>query len=171
MSYFREPYTEVFPGQYYDEETGLHYNYHRYYDPATGRYLSPDPILSKFQHKNKFYFVVPLFKLSPLRLIPYIYVRNNPVKGIDPEGTDEPGCDWIPNILETMCIRRCCNVHDDCYAKNECSAYSWLNNCGTPDCKKCNSDAVDCMGRCILAGEGPFQPFGGPPATDPWWGI
>ena len=26
-----------FPGQYYDQETGLHYNYHRYYDPMTGR--------------------------------------------------------------------------------------------------------------------------------------
>ena len=26
-----------FPGQYEDEETGLHYNYHRYYDPTTGR--------------------------------------------------------------------------------------------------------------------------------------
>jgi RHS repeat-associated protein len=33
-----------FPGQYYDEETGLHYNYHRYYNPRTGRYLTPDPI-------------------------------------------------------------------------------------------------------------------------------
>jgi RHS repeat-associated protein len=33
-----------FPGQYADPETGLHYNHHRYYDPATGRYLSPDPL-------------------------------------------------------------------------------------------------------------------------------
>jgi RHS repeat-associated protein len=30
-----------FPGQYYDEETGLHYGNHRYYDPETGVYLSP----------------------------------------------------------------------------------------------------------------------------------
>ncbi|MFH0730747.1 MAG: RHS repeat-associated core domain-containing protein [Pseudomonadota bacterium] len=33
-----------FPGQSYDAETGLHYNYHRYYDPKTGRYLTADPI-------------------------------------------------------------------------------------------------------------------------------
>jgi RHS repeat-associated protein len=32
------------PGQYSDTETGLHYNYHRYYDPQTGRYIQPDPI-------------------------------------------------------------------------------------------------------------------------------
>lgn len=31
-------------GQYYDAETGLHYNFHRTYDPALGNYLSPDPI-------------------------------------------------------------------------------------------------------------------------------
>jgi RHS repeat-associated protein len=32
------------PGQYYDPETGLHYNYFRYYNPQTGRYITPDPI-------------------------------------------------------------------------------------------------------------------------------
>ncbi|MET7482555.1 putative T7SS-secreted protein [Streptomyces sp. NPDC005538] len=33
-----------FPGQYYDPETGLHYNYFRHYDPETARYVTPDPL-------------------------------------------------------------------------------------------------------------------------------
>ncbi|MGH2770362.1 MAG: RHS repeat domain-containing protein, partial [Actinomycetota bacterium] len=33
-----------FPGQYHDPETGLNYNYYRYYDPAAGRYESNDPL-------------------------------------------------------------------------------------------------------------------------------
>lgn len=37
-------YNLRFPGQYYDQETGLHYNYHRDYDPQTGRYVQSDPI-------------------------------------------------------------------------------------------------------------------------------
>jgi len=32
------------PGQYFDAETGLYYNWHRFYDPVTGRYVSADPI-------------------------------------------------------------------------------------------------------------------------------
>uniref|UniRef100_UPI0006EBCD1C DUF6531 domain-containing protein n=1 Tax=Streptomyces torulosus TaxID=68276 RepID=UPI0006EBCD1C len=33
-----------FPGQYFDPESGLHYNYFRHYDPETARYLTPDPL-------------------------------------------------------------------------------------------------------------------------------
>jgi RHS repeat-associated protein len=33
-----------FQGQYFDHETGLHYNRHRYYDPEIGRFISKDPI-------------------------------------------------------------------------------------------------------------------------------
>jgi RHS repeat-associated protein len=33
-----------FPGQYFDPETGLHYNYFRHYDPETARYLTQDPL-------------------------------------------------------------------------------------------------------------------------------
>jgi len=53
-----------FPGQYYDAETGLHYNYHRYYSPKLGRYLTPDPVM---------------------RQNLYVYV-NNPIRYTDPLG-------------------------------------------------------------------------------------
>ncbi len=33
-----------YPGQYYDRESGLHYNRYRYYEPESGRFISPDPI-------------------------------------------------------------------------------------------------------------------------------
>ncbi|WP_168416983.1 RHS repeat-associated core domain-containing protein [Acinetobacter indicus] len=33
-----------FQGQYYDQETGLHYNRYRYYEPHSARYVSKDPI-------------------------------------------------------------------------------------------------------------------------------
>ncbi len=35
---------QVLAGQYFDQETKLHYNYFRYYDPSTGRYVTHDPI-------------------------------------------------------------------------------------------------------------------------------
>ncbi|AGU52771.1 RHS family protein [Variovorax paradoxus B4] len=39
---FRNPIR--FQGQYWDAETGLHYNRHRYYDPQSGRFVGADPI-------------------------------------------------------------------------------------------------------------------------------
>lgn len=57
-----------YPSQYYDTETGLHYNYFRTYDPNTGRYLTSDPI-----------------GLSG-GINTYTYVDNNPLKYIDPYG-------------------------------------------------------------------------------------
>ncbi len=56
------------PGQYYDRETGLHYNYFRDYDPAVGRYIQSDPI----------------GLAGGLNI--YSYAGNNPVSSIDPLG-------------------------------------------------------------------------------------
>jgi RHS repeat-associated protein len=56
-----------FQGQYFDAESGLHYNRHRYYHPDLGRYLTPDPI-----------------KLAG-GLNPYQYTRN-PTGWVDPLG-------------------------------------------------------------------------------------
>ncbi|RQT15728.1 DUF4329 domain-containing protein [Burkholderia contaminans] len=46
-----------FQGQYFDHETGLHYNRYRYYDPQSGRFVSKDPIglaggLNPWQYAN-----------------------------------------------------------------------------------------------------------------------
>ncbi|EMF6145249.1 TPA: RHS repeat protein, partial [Escherichia coli] len=58
------------PGQQYDEESGLYYNRHRYYDPLQGRYITQDPIgLAGGWNLYKY----------PL----------NPVQRIDPMGLDE----------------------------------------------------------------------------------
>jgi RHS repeat-associated protein len=40
----RDPCNVILPGQYFDAETGLSYNYFRDYDPAVGRYVQSDPI-------------------------------------------------------------------------------------------------------------------------------
>lgn len=58
-----------FPGQEFDPETGLVYNRFRYFDPATSRYLSPDP-LPFLQGANAFSYVDNDFlnQLDPLGL-------------------------------------------------------------------------------------------------------
>ena len=57
-----------FPGQYHDEETGLDYNFHRYYDPTTGRYTTPDPLGLVPAPNNYAYVGNPLEWIDPLGL-------------------------------------------------------------------------------------------------------
>ena len=91
-----------FAGQYYDSETGLHYNYFRYYDPNTGRYFTPDPIgldgginLFVYAGLNPIIYSDPwglaYFALRPLKGFPWIPgVSHNPVDDyLNTEGAHE----------------------------------------------------------------------------------
>ncbi|GAB2965147.1 DUF6531 domain-containing protein [Amycolatopsis acidiphila] len=57
-----------FPGQYHDRETGLYYNHHRFYDPRTARYLSPDPLGLTPAPNHYAYVANPLIVCDPLGL-------------------------------------------------------------------------------------------------------
>lgn len=63
----------AFPGQWFQLESGLAYNWHRHYDPTTGRHTQPDPLG---------------FVDGPSV---YGYARQSPEMGVDPTGRQSSG--------------------------------------------------------------------------------
>ncbi|MFJ1582511.1 RHS repeat-associated core domain-containing protein [Streptomyces sp. NPDC088197] len=80
-----------FPGQYFDAETGLHYNVFRYYDPEVGGYFSPDPLGLDPGPNHYAYVPNPLSWCDPLGLKCLEFFS---VQGLDDaarlRGTGEP---------------------------------------------------------------------------------
>jgi len=139
-------YNLRFPGQYYDAEIGTHYNYHRDYNPAVGRYEQSDPIGSRGGIST------------------YAYVEADPISGADPKGLARrdprprgPGCGpgygtGIPdNPFIVLKFRQCCVDHDNCYddcqnqpTKEQCD--NTFCGCLIAECNKNPATADVCLG-------------------------
>jgi len=68
-------YALRFPGQFYDQNAKLHYNYYRDYDPNTGRYIESDPIGLRGGINT------------------YAYVGGNPINWVDAKGRESSSPD------------------------------------------------------------------------------
>ncbi|WP_405187775.1 putative T7SS-secreted protein [Streptomyces anulatus] len=78
-----------FPGQYFDPETGLHYNHFRTYDPETARYLTPDPLGLPPSPNPTAYVYNPTFLTDRLGLAPDGCKDTVPIYRT-PKGADAP---------------------------------------------------------------------------------
>jgi RHS repeat-associated protein len=107
-------YNLRFPGQYYDAETGTHYNYFRDYDPTIGRYLQSDPI-GLIGGINTF-----------------VYAKSNPLVTTDQFGLKGCGSGPTEGTTPNLWFGSCCDTHDDCY--DDCKNRPTKQECDNAFC-------------------------------------
>ena len=80
----------MYRGEQYDPDLGLYYLRARYYNPATGRFLSRDPVDG--------------YSREPKSLHKYLYAGGDPMNFMDPSGRDEVETGLTFALLETTAI-------------------------------------------------------------------
>ncbi|HAT2611329.1 TPA: RHS repeat protein [Kluyvera intermedia] len=91
------------PGQQYDEETGLYYNRHRYYNPRQGRYITQDPIGLSGGWNAYVYPLDPVGWIDSMGLAPnkYGHLKNGGY-GARPTPPPKPNPGKLPGIAEKL---------------------------------------------------------------------
>ena len=93
----------LLPGQQYDEETGLYYNRHRYYNPRQGRYITQDPIGLSGGWNAYIYPLDPVGWIDSIGLAPnkYGHLKNGGY-GARPTQPPKPNPSKLPGIAEKL---------------------------------------------------------------------
>ncbi|WP_338306046.1 RHS repeat-associated core domain-containing protein, partial [Escherichia coli] len=120
--HLQQPYR--LPGQQYDEESGLYYNRHRYYDPLQGRYITQDPIGLAGGWNLYKYPWNPTINIDPLGLDTLIFAggptSGNPLghsamaftgKGVYSYGTATPRGGSVIAYLTEQAQRRSTRIY------------------------------------------------------------